>query len=91
EQCPHLQGRPTVFLVQSAPLYGVIGTPYQYADGGLRALPADGREALPYGHPGLRWYLASQLIRRLRAYTVIGLDDLGRARHRAGAPTGTGA
>ncbi|MGX1541140.1 hypothetical protein [Streptomyces adustus] len=77
EQCPHLQGRPTMYLTQSAPLYGVIGTPYHYTDGGLRALPAtDGREALPYGHPGLRWYLASQLVRRLRAYTVINFDDL---------------
>ncbi|MGW9024863.1 hypothetical protein ACWGQ5_11620 [Streptomyces sp. NPDC055722] len=75
EQCPHLAGRPSVFLVQSAPLYGVIGTPYQYGDGGLQALPATD-EALPYGHPGLRWFLASQMVRRLRAYTVIALDDL---------------
>ncbi|MGW1728610.1 hypothetical protein ACWCQK_37735 [Streptomyces sp. NPDC002306] len=76
EQCPHLDRRPTVFLVQSAPLYGVIGTPYQYTDNGLEALPATGQDALPYGHPGLRWYVASQLIRRLCAYTVIDLDDL---------------
>ncbi|MGW2933549.1 hypothetical protein ACWDA7_17170 [Streptomyces sp. NPDC001156] len=75
EQCPHLDGRPTVFLVQSAPLYGVIGTPYQYGDGGLQALPASDA-ALPYGHPGLRWFLASQMVRRLRAYTVITLGDL---------------
>ncbi|MFF3871958.1 hypothetical protein [Streptomyces sp. NPDC001978] len=75
EQCPHLAGRPTVFLVQSAPLYGVIGTLYQYGDAGLQALPATD-EALPYGHPDLRWFLASQMVRRLRAYTVITLDDL---------------
>ncbi|MEV6055218.1 hypothetical protein [Streptomyces sp. NPDC052107] len=75
EQCPHLCGRPTVFLVQSAPLYGVIGTPYQYGNGGLQALPATD-QPLPYGHPGLRWYLASQMVRRLRAYTVITLGDL---------------
>ncbi|MPY32235.1 hypothetical protein FNH09_13360 [Streptomyces adustus] len=86
EQCPHLQSRPTVFLTQSAPLSGVIGTPYQYTHGGLHALPTDDREALPYGHPGLRWYLASQLVRRLRAYTVVSLDDLALARHRAGTP-----
>ncbi|MET9387904.1 hypothetical protein ABZY09_44680 [Streptomyces sp. NPDC002928] len=76
EQCPHLQGRPTVFLAQSAPLYGVIGTLYQYTDGGLQALPATDQDALPHGHPGLRWYLTSQRIRRLRAYTIINLNDL---------------
>ncbi|WP_252126603.1 hypothetical protein [Streptomyces sp. MBT84] len=75
EQCPHLDGRPTVFLAQSAPLYGVIGTPYQYSDDGLQAISATD-EALPYGHPDLRWFLASQMVRRLRAYTVITLDDL---------------
>ncbi|MGX4695142.1 hypothetical protein [Streptomyces sp. JNUCC 63] len=77
-QCPHLACRPTVFLVQSAPLYGVIGTPYHWGDGGLRALPAPD-DALPYGHPGLRWYLASQMVRRLRAYTTIDLNDLPEA------------
>ncbi|MFJ9760063.1 hypothetical protein [Streptomyces sp. NPDC101149] len=75
QQCPHLDGRPTVFLAQSAPLYGVIGTPYQYSNGGLQALSA-ANEALPYGHPALRWFLASQMVRRLRAYTIITLDDL---------------
>jgi hypothetical protein len=75
EQCPHLAGRPTVLLVHSAPLYGVIGTPYQYGHGGLQALPATD-EALPYGHPSLRWFLASQMVRQLRAYTIVGLGDL---------------
>lgn len=75
EQCPHLDGRPTVFLAQSAPLYGVIGTPYHYSAGGLQALSATD-EALPYGNQALRWFLASQMVRRLRAYTVITLDDL---------------
>ncbi|MGW7824129.1 hypothetical protein ACWGLF_39895 [Streptomyces puniciscabiei] len=75
EQCPHLDGRPTVFLVQSAPLYGVIGAPYQYSSDGLQALSATD-DALPYHHPGLGWFLASQMVRRLRAYSVITLDDL---------------
>lgn len=75
EQCPHLAGEPIVFLVQSAPLYGVLGTPYHYTDGGLQALAAPD-DALPYGHPHLRWFLASQMVRRLRAYTVITLNDL---------------
>ncbi|MEU1601041.1 hypothetical protein ABZ468_52200 [Streptomyces sp. NPDC005708] len=75
QQCPHLAGRPTEFLAHSVPLYGVIGTPYQYGDGGLQALPATD-QALPYGHPGLGWFLASQMVRRLRAYTVITLGDL---------------
>ncbi|MFF8946714.1 hypothetical protein ACF1A5_31550 [Streptomyces sp. NPDC014864] len=75
EQCPHLAGRPTVFLAQSAPLYGVLGTPYQWSSDGLRALPAPD-DALPYRHPGLRWTLASQMIRSLRAYTIHTFDDL---------------
>ncbi|MEU6578168.1 hypothetical protein [Streptomyces sp. NPDC046805] len=74
-QCPHLASRPTVFLAQSAPLYGVIGTPYQWGNSGLNALPATDTP-LPYGHPGLRWFLASQMVRRLRAYTIISIDDL---------------
>ncbi|MFJ2567265.1 hypothetical protein ACIQ8G_35690 [Streptomyces sp. NPDC094154] len=78
QQCPHLAGRPTVFLVQSAPLYGVIGTPYQWGDSGLSALPATDTP-LPYGHTGLRWFLASQMVRRLRAYTIISIDDLPEA------------
>ncbi|MEU6774665.1 hypothetical protein [Streptomyces sp. NPDC046759] len=61
--------------MQSAPLYGVIGTPYQYSTGGLQVLPATD-QPLPYGHPGLRCYLASQMVRRLRAHTVIALGDL---------------
>ncbi|MET8631633.1 hypothetical protein [Streptomyces sp. NPDC004680] len=60
-----------MFLAQNAPLYGVIGTPYQYSNGGLQALSA-ADEALPYGHPDLSWFLASQMVRRLRAYTVAG-------------------
>ncbi|MGW2962722.1 hypothetical protein ACWDGI_30255 [Streptomyces sp. NPDC001220] len=75
EQCPHLAGRPLVFLTRSAPLYGVIGTPYHYSHDGLQALPANDTPPL-YGHPGLRWFLASQLVRRLRAYTIHPLDDL---------------
>jgi hypothetical protein len=53
----------------------VIGTPYQWSDGGLHALPASD-DALPHGHPGLRWFLASQMVRRLRAYTILTLDEL---------------
>ncbi|MGW5129516.1 hypothetical protein ACWEQ7_36860 [Streptomyces sp. NPDC004069] len=77
-QCPHLAGQPTVLLEQSALLYGVIGAPYQWGDSGLHALPASD-DALPCGHPGLLWFLASRMVRRLRAYTIIGIDDLPAA------------
>lgn len=33
-------------------------------------------DALPYGHPRLRGFLASQMVRRLHAYTVIPLSGL---------------
>lgn len=63
-------------LVQSAPLYGVIGTPHEYASNGVHVLARDDIP-VPYGDPTLRWFLASQLVRTLRAFTVVDLDDLG--------------
>lgn len=64
-----------VLLAQSAPVYGVLGTRYEYVDGVIRALePVE--EPIPYGHHALDWILASQLVRTLRAFTVISLADL---------------
>jgi len=73
--CPHLEGDPMVFLVRSAPLYGVTGTLYGLDDHGVRVV-AQPDAPLPYGHPNLGTFLASQLVRRLRSFTVVGLDEL---------------
>ncbi|MET9293066.1 hypothetical protein [Streptomyces sp. NPDC003077] len=76
ERCPHLARKGHVALMANRyPLYGVIGTPYQYGSHGLTALAFDDRP-IPYGSPLLRWLLASQLVRELRAYQVVRLDDL---------------
>ncbi|MWA07685.1 hypothetical protein [Streptomyces sp. BA2] len=61
-------------LAQSAPLYGVIGTPHMYSPSGIRVLAGD-NVPVPYGHPDLRWFLASQLVRTLRAFRVVYLND----------------
>ncbi|MFD4976621.1 hypothetical protein [Streptomyces sp. NPDC058424] len=76
--CPHLDGRPMVFLAQSAPLYGVHGVIYGYGDEGVHVV--DQPDApLPYGHPNLSTFLASQLVRRLGSFRVVDLDELLRA------------
>ncbi|MEU6323123.1 hypothetical protein [Streptomyces sp. NPDC047009] len=59
--CPHLDGRPMVFLVQSAPLHGVHGTLYGYGQGGVHVV-AQPDFPLPYGHHNLPTFLASQLV-----------------------------
>ncbi|NGO66831.1 hypothetical protein [Streptomyces boncukensis] len=76
KRCPYLAEHGHVaLLAQSAPLYGVIGTPHAYTDNGLRVLSGDD-VPVPYGDPALRWFLASQLVRTLRSFTVVDLDDL---------------
>jgi hypothetical protein len=73
--CPYLDGRPMVFLVQSAPLYGVHGTLYGYGQGGVHVI-AQPDFPLPYGHHNLPTFLASQLVRRLRSFRLVDLDEL---------------
>ncbi|MGA5127708.1 hypothetical protein ACPCAG_30955 [Streptomyces pseudogriseolus] len=73
--CPHLEGDPLVFLVKSAPLYGVTGTLYGLDGHGVRVV-AQPDAPLPYGHRNLGTFLASQLVRRLRSFTVVRLDEL---------------
>ncbi|MFJ3825285.1 hypothetical protein [Streptomyces nodosus] len=73
--CPHLDGRPHVFLVQGAPLYGVKGTVYGYSRDGVQAI-ASPEDSLPYGHPNLATFLASQLVRRLSSFRHVDLDEL---------------
>ncbi|MFC8640047.1 hypothetical protein ACFUC2_04725 [[Kitasatospora] papulosa] len=76
KRCPYLAAHGAVaLLAQSAPLYGVIGTPHMYSGSGIQVLAGDD-VPVPYGDPFLRWFLASQLVRTLRAFTVVDLDDL---------------
>lgn len=78
-RCPYLAAHGCVaLLAQSALLYGVIGTPHTYSEHGIQVLAGDD-VPVPYGHPSLRWFLASQLVRTLRAFTVLDLDDLPAA------------
>ncbi|MEV5847421.1 hypothetical protein AB0M32_36205 [Streptomyces sp. NPDC051985] len=73
--CPHLGGGPKVFVVRSAPLYGVIGTLYGYREGVIKVV-AESDVPLPYGHPNLPMFLASQLVRRLSSYEITTVDRL---------------
>lgn len=75
EQCPHLQKGYSALLVRSAPLCGVIGTPYEWTARGIKALPGD-NTPVSYRDPALKWFLASQLVRTLTDFTVVDLDDL---------------
>ncbi|MGW7244419.1 hypothetical protein [Streptomyces sp. NPDC054804] len=73
--CPYLNGDPKVFVVRSAPLYGVIGTLYGYRADGIEVV-AEPDAPLPYGHSNLRTFLASQLVRRLSSYEITTVDRL---------------
>ncbi|MET8218106.1 hypothetical protein [Streptomyces hirsutus] len=77
ELCPHLDRRPMVFLAQSAPLYGVHGVIYGYGDQGVQVMGRP-EEPLPYGHPNLSTFLASQLVRRLGSFRLVDLGELVR-------------
>lgn len=75
-RCPRLRSKGHVALLATRfPLYGVIGTPYQYTADGIQPLAASDAP-LPYNHPQIGWFLASQLVRELREYEVVSLDDL---------------
>ncbi|MEU6482585.1 hypothetical protein [Streptomyces sp. NPDC046887] len=76
QRCPRLRSKGHVALLATRyPLYGVIGTPYQCTSDGIRPL-AGTDTPLPYNHPLIGWFLASQLVRELRDYEVVNLDDL---------------
>ncbi|MGW5971922.1 hypothetical protein [Streptomyces sp. NPDC055186] len=77
KQCPHLTSDPMVFLAQSAPLYGVNGVGYGYKDQKMQVVerPAG---PIPYGHPLLPTVLASQMVRRLSSFRLVGLNELLR-------------
>ncbi|MEU2069103.1 hypothetical protein [Streptomyces anulatus] len=71
---PAQEQGPRRLLATRFPLYGVIGTPYQYTADGIQPLAASDAP-LPYNHPQIDWFLASQLVRELRDYEVVSLDD----------------
>lgn len=73
--CPHLDGRPMVFLARSAPLYGVHGTLYGYGGDGVHVVAVPDHP-LPYGHPNVPMLLASQLVRRLNSFRLVDLEEL---------------
>jgi hypothetical protein len=77
ELCPHLRKGHVAFLARATSVWGVIGSRYRLTATGLEPLPAEDDDApVPYGHPQLGWFLASQLVRELRDYEVVDLDDL---------------
>ncbi|WP_244298995.1 hypothetical protein [Streptomyces viridochromogenes] len=76
ELCPHMEKNPMVFLARSAPMYGVHGTLY-----GLNArsevhVVASPDYPLPFGHPNIPTFLASQLIRRLSSFRIVDIEEL---------------
>ncbi|MCT9010323.1 hypothetical protein [Streptomyces rhizosphaerihabitans] len=74
--CPHMEKRPMVLLAQSAPMYGVGGVVYgRLFRGGLQVV-AWPDFALPYGDPTLATFLASQMVRRIRSFRVLDVDEL---------------
>ncbi|MGV9883025.1 hypothetical protein [Streptomyces sp. NPDC003006] len=76
KRCPHLAKHGVALLAQSAPLYGVVGTPHRYTtDRTIQVMACDGAP-VPYGHADLDWMVAAQLVRTLRAFTVVNLEDL---------------
>ncbi|GAA1009794.1 hypothetical protein STXM2123_1809 [Streptomyces sp. F-3] len=76
QRCPHLRRKGHIALLAARfPLYGVIGTAYQYGENSVQALTST-EAPLPYSHPQTGWFLASQLIREPREYEVVNLDDL---------------
>jgi len=77
ELCPHLRKGHVAFRARATSVWGVIGSRYRLTPTGLAPLPVDiDDERVAYGHPQLGWFLASQLVRELRDYEVVNLDDL---------------
>ncbi|MGC0407705.1 hypothetical protein RKD31_000948 [Streptomyces sp. SAI-163] len=76
DRCPRLRSKGHVALLATRfPMYGVIGHAYQYGGNGLQAL-SNVDSPIPYSHPQIGMFLASQLVRELRDYTIVNLDDL---------------
>ncbi|MFJ1545182.1 hypothetical protein [Streptomyces sp. NPDC088246] len=77
ELCPHLRKGHVAFVARATSVWGVIGSRYRLTATGLEPLPTKDNDApVAYGHPQLGWFPASQLVRELRDYEVVNLDNL---------------
>lgn len=74
--CPHMEENPMVFLAGGAPLYGAMGSIYDIDASGDVVLASTPAEPVPFGDPRAPLLLGSQLVRRLSAFRVLGLDEL---------------
>lgn len=83
--CPALAGTPNILLVPTPRLHGVLGTPYGYGPNGIQPTPHTA-DFLPYGHPGLPWYLASQMVRRLQDFQIVPLEKLAQRESESPSP-----
>ncbi|MFJ8754594.1 hypothetical protein ACIREO_35560 [Streptomyces sp. NPDC102441] len=75
--CAHLKEDPVVFLATSAPMYRVLGMLYGLVNGQVQVVTQP-KEPLPYGHPDLPTFLASQLVRRMARFRVLTVRELAR-------------
>lgn len=89
ELCPHLRKGHVAYLVRATSVWDVIGSRYRLTATGLEPLPVkDGDAPVPYGHPQLGWFFASRLVRELRDYEVVTMDDLESAARTADRRSG---
>ncbi|WP_143076719.1 hypothetical protein [Streptomyces sp. MUSC 14] len=65
-----------MYLTQAAPLHGVHGALYGYSDEYGVHVVNTRKASLPYGHPQLQSFLASQWVRQLKTFQLITLDEL---------------
>lgn len=75
--CPHFEERHVIYLARTTSVWGVVASRYHLTATGLTPLPAEDDEPpIQYGHPQMGWVLASQLVRELRDYEAVSLNDL---------------
>ncbi|MCX5420563.1 hypothetical protein [Streptomyces sp. NBC_00078] len=74
--CDHMEGNPMVFLANSAPLYGALGSVYgSGTDGDVRVVSSP-EKPVAFSDPRAPLLLASQLVRRLSLFRVLDVDQL---------------
>ncbi|MFF4696467.1 hypothetical protein [Streptomyces chattanoogensis] len=71
KRCPHLASDHVAVRVAESDVCGVYGLRYRRGS----ALPIPGEaDVIEYGDPGIRWVLASQLVRGLNGCTFVDLE-----------------
>ncbi|MFE7120486.1 hypothetical protein ACFU99_34170 [Streptomyces sp. NPDC057654] len=73
ERCPPLIRGHLALRVKTPRLHGVLGLHFRPGWTALLHVLPDQETAIAYQDPRIRWYLATQLVRRLRGVTVIDL------------------